>query len=365
MTIKQKVLFIGKLNTECVEYLQFAKRFECIHYQITSMQELIHDFQHKLSDVEAIYAGWGGFDIVGGFNGDVLDFCPPHLKMVAICSIGFDGYDVQGMAKKNIILTNVPSMIASEAVADLVLYNTIQSFRNFKIFEQNLQGKYSNTGTLRTSLVHGKFDQFTGQPILKPVIGNSFSHSVCGKEILSPRKHNAVIVGFGSIGKLIGHRLSAIGMNIHYIKRSKLSPFEELELNYKTTYHANLDEVKDIVDLLIIACPGSAQTKHMVNGSLINSISKPFRIINIGRGYIIDEPALVDGLRNGKILFAGLDVFENEPTVNPDLIGRQDVVLTPHIGSSTTENYNYTMCTAMENIEHVLLNTGGKITNVN
>ncbi|KAK6201100.1 hydroxyisocaproate dehydrogenase [Scheffersomyces amazonensis] len=365
MTIKQKVLFIGKLNTQAEIYKQFHRTFECIHYQISSKEELIQDFQTNLADVEAIYGGWGGFDSVGGFNGEVLEFCPPALKIVAICSIGYDGYDVNGMRKKGITLTNVPSMIASEAVADLVLYNTISSFRNFKFFENNFKDKYTNTGVLRTSLVHSKFDSFNGQPIIKPITGHSFAHSACGREILSPRGHNAVIVGFGSIGKLIGQRLSSIGMNVHYIKRSKMSDSEASQLGYEATYHASLSEVNDIVDLLIIACPGSAQTKHMINETTINAISKPFRIINIGRGYIIDERALIEGLRSSKILFAGLDVFEYEPVVNPDLIGRQDVVLTPHIGSSTTENFNYTMCTAMENIKTVLLNIDGDITRVN
>ncbi|KAK6457701.1 hydroxyisocaproate dehydrogenase [Scheffersomyces xylosifermentans] len=365
MTIKPQVLFIGKPNTNTQEYKTFSSRFECIHYKVTSLAQLLEDFQTKFRYIEAIYAGWGGFDSVGGFHGEVLRMAPPNLKIIAICSIGYDGFDLEGMQKKGIILTNVPSQIASEAVADLVLYNTLSSFRNFKIFEQNMKGKLTHTGVLRTSLVHGKFDQFHGEAVVRPVTGNIFASSCCGREILSPRGHNVVIVGFGSIGKLVGQRLSSIGMNIHYVTRNKLSAAEEMDLGYKVNYHETLKSARDVVDLLVIACPGTPSTRHMIDRQMIEDISKPFRLINIGRGYIVDENALIEGLQSGKILFAGLDVFENEPSIHPDLLNRQDVVLTPHIGSSTTENFDYTAATAMQNIEAVLFDTQEKINSVN
>lgn len=365
MTLKQQVLFVGKPNTNTEAYKKFSANFEVINYKITSKSQLIEDFEGRLRYIEAIYAGWGGFDGVGGFQGEVLRHCPPNVKVVAICSIGHDGYDTEGMLKRGITLTNVPSVIASEAVADLVLYNTLSSFRNFKMFEKNLGGKLTNTGALRTALVRGEFDQFNGVPVIKPTVGGAFASSCCGRDILSPRGHNVVIVGFGSIGKLIGERLACIGMNIHYVKRSKLSEQEEASLGYKVTYHATLKDTKNIADLVVIACPGTAHTRHMVNEEMINDFAKPFRLINIGRGYVVDEKALVNGLQSGKILFAGLDVFENEPSINPDLLNRQDVVLTPHIGSSTTENFNYTAAAAMFNIETVLYDREDTITRVN
>lgn len=98
----------------------------------------------------------------------------------------------------------------------------------------------------------------------------------------------------------------------------------------------------------------NTKTYHLIDGLVISSFAKPIRIINIGRGSVIDEQALVDGLKLGKVLFAGLDVFENEPNVHPELFGRQDVVLTPHIGASTVENFDYTAIYAMKNIEDIL-----------
>lgn len=117
--------------------------------------------------------------------------------------------------------------------------------------------------------------------------------------------------------------------------------------------------------MIIIVRPGTPSTRHLVNQELIDKMEKPFRIINIGRGFVIDEDALVRGLKKGKILFAGLDVFEREPSIHPALVNRQDVVLTPHIGSGIAENYKYTAEVSMENIVTVLFNRNRPLTRVN
>ncbi|EGW33232.1 uncharacterized protein SPAPADRAFT_60568 [Spathaspora passalidarum NRRL Y-27907] len=361
MTVRQKVLLLEKPKKDYIS--EFEKKFDLVYYQLTTLEQTIIDFETKFKDVVAIYGGWVGFAQLGGFRGKLVAFAPKHLKIITTCSIGYDHYDVEAMKERGIILTNVPSTIAFEAVADLVLYNAIASFRNFKIFEKNFDGKFSeHTGMLRTSLVHGKFNQHTGKADIRPTVGNVYADSCCGRELVSPRGNNAVIVGFGHIGKLIAERLSCIGMNIHYVKRNKLSEQEENSLGYKVTYHETLDSTKDIADLIVIACPGTPSTRHMIDATFIRNMNKQFRIINIGRGFIIDEHALVEGLRSGKVLFAGLDVFEAEPTVHPDLLNRQDVVLTPHIGSSVTENDRYTAKTCLNNIETVL--SGYKLTGV-
>ncbi|KAI5951481.1 hypothetical protein KGF54_004555 [Candida jiufengensis] len=363
MTIKQKVLFLEKPRIE--EQNRFETLFDCIYYQVTSIEQCIKDFQTRLIDVEAIYCGWMGFAQLGGFKGKLLNFAPKNLKIMTTCSVGYDHFDVEGLTSKGIVLTNVPSTLAFEAVADLVLYNTIASFRNFKIYEKNFKNEYSTTNVLRTSLIDGDFDQEEGKAVLEPVYRHSYGESCCGRSNLSPKNHNVVIIGFGNIGKLIGKRLNCIGMNVHYVKRTKLSDAEEKELGYRVTYHSSIEEIKAFADLIVVACPGLPSTRHIINENLINLMEKQFRIINIGRGFCVDETALVKGLKSGKILFAGLDVFENEPSVNPELINRQDVVLSPHIGSATTENYAYTALTSIENIETVLLKFDRPITQVN
>ncbi|KAI5969990.1 SLA1 [Candida margitis] len=361
MTIKQKVLFLEVPNREVLE--RFEQLFECIYYELTTIEQCIIDFQGRLKNVEGIYCGWAGFAPVGGFRGKLVDFAPRNLKIITTCSIGYDHFDVQALTRKNIILTNSPSTMAYDAVADLVLYNTIASFRNFKIYESNFgKERYSQTGILTNSLISGKFDQGHGVAVTTPVRGIAYGKSCCGRSNLSPRNHHVVIVGFGHIGQAIAARLSSIGMIIHYVKRNKLSEKEERKLGFPITFHQSLSDTTSFADLVVIACPGTPSTQHMVNSDMINSMVKQFRIINVGRGFVIDESALVRGLKSGKVLFAGLDVFEEEPHVHPALLDRQDVVLTPHIGSASTENYNYTAVACLENIEAVLFNFDKTVT---
>lgn len=360
------VLIIGRVDTTTAQYKKFADRFDCIHYDVTSLSQLLADFATKLAHIEAIFANWGGFAPIGGFRGKAITYAPPNLKVISMCQIGHDEFDIVAMRERGIALTNASLTVAFEAVADLVLYNAILSFRNFKFFEQAFSQNHSNTSDVRNLLIYGQFDADCGKPLLKharyPV---NFANAVCGRDNKSPRGHNAVIVGFGSIGKLIGERLSAIGMNIHYVKRTPLSVEELVNLGYQATYHETLLEAKAVADLIVVACPGTPQTKHLINKDIIDSMENPFRVINIGRGFVIDESALVDGLKSGKILFAGLDVFEEEPHINPDLIGRNDVVITPHIGSSISELYIEATLIAYNNIHTVLYETGERTNLVN
>lgn len=355
---KPKVLFIGDLNKSLPEYQEFSKKYECIEYTLTTTDKIVDDFQTKFSDVEAIYGAWLGFVLQGGFKDQLLEKCPSSLKVISVCSVGYDAYDGDNMAKKGIALTNVPSIGAAEPVSDLVLYNTLSSFRNFKIFHDNMTPSLDHTVKIRKQLDGQEFDHEAGKAKLEDSNGYSFGQFVSGRGCFNPRGHNVVIVGFGRIGQRIGLKLSNIGMNIHYVKRNKLDKEQEDELPYSVQYHSSLNDVKDIADLIVLVAPGTPETYHMINDDIINTFSKPFRIINVGRGTIINEGALVKGLKLGKVLFAGLDVFENEPKIHPELYNRSDVVLTPHIGASTIENFDETAKVAMKNIDDIL--SGGQ-----
>lgn len=351
---KPKVLFIGELNRSLAEFKEFQQKFECIDYQITTKEQLLEDFKTSLSDIQAIYGAWLGLFLVGGFKDEILQAAPPTLKVIAICSVGHDNYDGKGMKERGIILTNVPSIGAAEPVADLVLYNTLTSFRNLHIYNRTFTPEEDNTVLIRKHLADGKLNAKDGSITLGNSGGYDFGESLVGRRNLSPRNHHVAIIGFGSIGQTIGKKLSDIGMHIHYVKRNELSLEHQAKLSYKATYHKSVADVTSFADLVVVACPGTAETYHLINETVINSFTNPFRIINIGRGSVIDEEALVNGLKSGKVLFAGLDVFEGEPHVHPDLYNRQDVVLTPHIAASTAENFDFTAITAMKSIENVL-----------
>lgn len=356
-TTKPKVVFLGDLNFDLRQFKHFLEKYECIRYNIPSTrEEIILDFKTKFHDIVAIYGAWLGFELVGGFRDELVEAAPASLKVISICSVGHNIYDSFQMKKKGILLTNVPADGAAESVADLVLYNTLAAFRNFNISLNFLRPENNNTGAARAEFYASEFDMSSGKlgpGALKPK-DFSFGEHVAGRPSLNPRGHDVVIVGFGNIGQTIGQRLSLVGMRIHYVKRTPLSLAEEQELGYPVTYHKSVTDTRLFADLVVISCPATPQTFHLLNKDVFDVFEKPIRVINIGRGSVIDEQALVDALKSGKVIFAGLDVFEKEPGVHPELYGRQDVVLTPHIGASTVENFDHTAVCAMKNIEAVL-----------
>lgn len=352
--MKQQVLFLGDLDRSLPEFVAFAEKYECIFYTLPSLEETLHDFRTKFANVLAIYGAWLGFIPLGGYRGALVDAAPALLKIISICSVGHEKYDGAAMAAKNIILTNVPSDGAAELVADLVLWNALASFRHFKAFSVNFTEQHNSTVKVRGLLDLGEYNLQQGRCVLKERGGFSFGEVLGDRLLVNPRGHNVVIVGFGNIGRIIGLRLHSVGMQVHYVKRLPLSAAEEQALGYPATYHATLADTTGFADLVVVACPATPETEHLVDAALIERMAKPFRIINIGRGQIIDEAALVHGLELGKVLFAGLDVFEKEPQVDVRLFGRHDVILTPHIGASTHENFNHTAVQALANIDLVL-----------
>jgi len=140
----------------------------------------------------------------------------------------------------------------------------------------------------------------------------------------------AGILGLGRIGKAIGQRLEAMGMKIAYTGR-KAQP----GVHYR--YVPDLKALAAESDFLIVACPGGAATKNLVNADVLSALGKKGTIVNIARGSIIDEPALVKALQDGTIGGAGLDVFADEPHVPKPLLAMDNVVLLPHVGSATNE----------------------------
>lgn len=361
MTVtKPKVLFIGDLNRDLPEYIRFQKTHECIHYRPTTAEDVIAKFNDEFGDIDAIYGAWKGFFGVGGLYGALLDACPPLLKVISICLVGYDGYDGGALRSRGITLTNVPLDMAADPVADLAAYFAIASFHQYHIYLRYFTSEHNHTVEFRRHLEgDGPFDSKNGKVMVatKELDQYSYGELINDRPCRSPRGHHAVIVGFGNIGQTIASRLSSLGMEISYVKRTPLAKNVEAKLPFKAQYYPTVRDTSIFADLVVIACPASPETYHMIDQSFFEGMQKPFRLINVGRGLVVDENALVHGLELGKVLFAGLDVYEKEPQVDLRLFGRDDVMLMPHIGASTIENFDYTAVQAMRNIENVL--TGG------
>lgn len=282
-------------------------------------------------------------------RGEVVDALPESLKIVVSCAAGYDSYDGAALAKRNIALCNAPGLSA-DPVADLVLYYALSLFRYTHVFEHITQ-EHKNTITCRTSVITGQWDNQRGRPVLhannkndpayKPEADHApkfaYGDRLGDRAVRQPRGHTVGIVGFGAIGVEIGRRLSSIGMTVLYTKRSPLPADQQAQLGYPATFHESVETMFPQSDLVVLACPLNPKSHHIVNERTLQLMPAGARVVNIGRGPLIDTPALVRALQSGHIHGAGLDVFEREPIVDEGLLGRWDVILTPHMGSASLE----------------------------
>lgn len=240
----------------------------------------------------------------------------PHLEMVAVFGVGYDGIPVAACAEKKIKVTNTPDVLNDE-VADTTLALTLMTLRQFAETQ-----KFVERG-----------DWLKGQYPL--------TRSLWGKTV--------GIIGLGRIGKAIADRLEAFKTTVVYHGRSKQ------DVDYQ--FYPSLVEMARDVDVLIAITPGGAGTKHLVNADVLSALGPDGYFINVARGSVCDEAALVAAIENKTIAGAGLDVFEGEPKVPESLFNRPNVVLFPHVASATLETR-----TAMGNlvIENLRLHFDGK-----
>lgn len=220
----------------------------------------------------------------------------PALEIISVNGVGYDGVPVEYCRNRGIRVTNTPDVLTDD-VADIAVALVLMTSRRLVQANRLLHADRWNEGT---STLTGK---------------------VSGKR--------AGIVGLGRIGKAIAHRLAAFGMSIGYHGR------KPQDVPY--AFHASLNDLAAWSDFLIVACPGGEGTRHLINAEVLAALGAKGTLINIARGSIVDEAALVAALGAGVIATAGLDVFEFEPRLPAELLAMGHVTLLPHIGSATRE----------------------------
>ena len=240
----------------------------------------------------------------------------PRLRMLANMAVGFNNIDIAAATRLGIAVSNTPGVL-TDTTADLAFGLLMATARRIPESERFLRaGKYTGWG-----------------PLL-----------FCGAEV-----HHATLglLGMGRIGKVMAKRANGFDMHIVYYNRQRLSAAEEAE--YHATY-LPLDELLQQADFVSIHTPYAPATHHLI-GERELSLMKPSAIlINTARGPIVDERALVRALQSGIIAGAGLDVFENEPAVEPALLSMENVVLLPHIASASLQTRTLMATMAANNI---------------
>jgi len=225
----------------------------------------------------------------------------PKLEIVASFGVGYDHVDSAYAREHGIVVTNTPDVLTEE-VADVAMGLLISTLREFVKAD-----RYLRSGLWQTQ----------NYPL----------------SVGSLRDRKIGIVGMGRIGQAIGRRLEASLVPVSYHSRNP-SP----AVSYK--HYGDLMEMAKAVDTLIVIVPGGASTAKMINADVLKALGPRGVLINVARGSVVDEPALVAALKSGTILAAGLDVFANEPNVPDELKAMQNVVLLPHIGSASVVTRN-------------------------
>ncbi len=219
----------------------------------------------------------------------------PRLEMIANLGVGYDNIDAPAAAARGVIITNTPDVL-TEDTADTAFGLLLCAIRQLPQADRYLRrGLWAQRAFPLTA---------------------------------SLRNRTMGIVGLGRIGKAIARRGEAFGLKILYNGRAR-------QADVVWPYYASLIEMARDCDILMVATPGGSGTLNLIDAPMLEALGPQGVLINISRGTVIDEPALIDALRNGKILTAGLDVFAAEPVVPAALIELPQVVLLPHVGSAT------------------------------
>jgi lactate dehydrogenase-like 2-hydroxyacid dehydrogenase len=220
----------------------------------------------------------------------------PKLQIVSSFGVGYDHIDAAAAAKRGIVVTNTPDVLTEE-VADTAIGLLLCTVREFPQAERFVRA--------------GKWLEL-GYPLSKATL----------------RNRTIGLVGMGRIGLAIARRLEAFGLPIAYHARHPRP-----ELSYR--YYPNLIDMARAVDVLLVIVPGGATTRNMIDAEVLEALGREGILINIARGSVVDEPALIAALKERKIMAAGLDVFAKEPDVPAELLAMQNVVLFPHLGSAS------------------------------
>ena len=228
----------------------------------------------------------------------------PQLRIVANMAVGYNNFDVPAMTAAGVLGSNTPDVL-TETTADFGFALLMATARRITESEHFLRaGKWTKWS----------YDMFAGAEVHGSTIG---------------------IIGMGRIGQGIARRAAhGFGMNVIYHNRSRLSP--ELEAECKARY-VSKQELLQTADHVMLVVPYSAESHHTIGAAELALMKPSATLVNIARGGIVDDAALAKALAAGQIAAAGLDVFEGEPQVHPDLLKVPNVVLTPHIASATVK----------------------------
>ena len=284
--INREVILLGPMKPLIVKGLEAIGR---LHKSAEAKD--LHSFYASHADVRAIACA-----ATSEYLGDAFMRRFPKLQVISSFGVGYDHIDAKAAAAHGVIVTNTPEVLTEE-VADTALGLLLCTVREFPQAERYLRA--------------GKWLE-KAYPLTKGTL----------------RNRSVGIVGMGAIGQAIARRLDSFGVPVVYHARQPRA-----HLRYR--HYPKLTDMARDVDMLMVIVPGGAATANMINAEVLDALGPNGILINMARGSVVDEVALIKALAEKRIMAAGLDVFAKEPQVPQELIAMDNVVLFPHVGSAS------------------------------
>lgn len=294
MNLKEiSVVIVGKLSDRLMEKVEST--FNA--YRLWEISDIEAFYAQKAKDIQALVTS--GNPVMGASKALMENF--PNLKIIASNGVGYDSIDVAAANEMGVIVTNTPGVL-NDCVADIGMALLLNVARRV-----NVADRYVREGRWPTE---GRF------PMATKVSGKR-----CG------------IVGLGNIGNAVARRAAAFEMDIHYYDPK---PYNKPGW----TAHDTLVSLAEAVDFLVLTLPGGTNTRGVIDKDVLQALGNTGHLVSISRGSVVNETDLIQALENNVIAGAALDVYANEPHVPAALLKMDNVVLTPHIASGTSETFN-------------------------
>ena len=283
-------------------------------------------FQTNFNDNDELYSQSKIIEMSNGCDGiltsltdkmdaNTINKLPDSVKILSNFAVGFGNIDLEAAKSRDIIVTNTPDVL-TDATAEIGVLLILGACRRAS---EGIERAREGGWVWSADLLIGK--QLTGTRL--------------------------GILGMGRIGQKIAKVAKSLGMVIHYHNRSKLNADKE----QGAIYHDNLKDFLSVSDVLSICCPASKETIDMINKETIEYLPKGAIVTNVARGDIIEDEALIDALNRRKVYAVGLDVYKNEPNLNPGYLKHKNAFILPHLGSATKETRTAMANLAIDNID--------------
>ena len=303
----KKILVTRKLLRSCEEKAQgiFEATFN-LNDELYSQKKLI-----EMSN------GYDGIlsALTDKLDADTINQLPDSIKIISNFAVGFGNIDLEAAKKRGITVTNTPDVL-TDATAEIGVLLILGACRRASEgIEKAREGGWVWSA-----------DLFIGKQLTGIRLG---------------------ILGMGRIGQKIAKVAKSLGMIIHYHNRSKL----KVEKEDGAIYHDNIKSLFSVSDVLSICCPATKETENMINKETVEYFPKGAIITNVARGDIIEDEALIDALNRRKIYAVGLDVYKNEPNLNPGYLKIKTAFILPHLGSATKDTRIAMANLAIDNID--------------